>query len=131
MSEKNFPDVGKVAWVDLTVGDAENVRDFYGEVVGWKNEAVDMGEYSDFSMIPPEAKEAVAGICHARGANAEIPPAWMIYILVADLDHSVERCVSLGGRVRIQPKQMGGSGRYCVIEDPAGAVAALFEPKRD
>ena len=131
MSEKNFPDVGKVAWVDLTVGDAEGVRDFYSEVVGWKNEAVDMGEYSDFSMLPPGSKEAVAGICHARGTNSEIPPAWMIYILVADLDHSVERCVTLGGRIRIQPKEMGGSGRYCVIEDPAGAVAALFEPKRD
>ena len=131
MSEKNFPDAGKVAWVDLTVGNADKVKDFYGEVVGWKSEAVEMGDYSDYSMIPPEAKEAVAGVCHARGTNAGMPPVWMIYILVADLDHSIERCVALGGSVKIQPKQMGGSGRYCVIEDPAGAVAALFEPKRD
>jgi len=131
MSEKNVPDVGKVAWVDLTVGEAEKVRDFYGEVVGWKSEAVDMGEYSDFSMLPPGSKDAVAGVCHARGVNSELPPVWMIYILVENLDHSVERCLALGGSVRMQPKQMGGSGRYCVIEDPAGAVAALFEPKRD
>jgi hypothetical protein len=25
---------------------------------------------------------------------------------------------------------MGRASRYCVIEDPAGAVAALFEPAR-
>ena len=132
MSEKeSAPDVGRVAWVDLTVADAEKVKDFYGEVVGWKNEAVDMGEYSDFSMLPPGSSDAVAGVCHARGTNKELPPVWMIYILVADLDHSLERCLALGGKVRLQPKQMGGSGRYCVIEDPAGAVAALFEPKRD
>ena len=131
MSEKNVPDVGKVAWVDLTVGEAEKVRDFYGEVVGWKSEALDMGEYSDFSMLPPGSKDAVAGVCHARGVNSELPPVWMIYILVENLDHSVERCLALGGSVRMPPKQMGGSGRYCVIEDPAGAVAALFEPKRD
>lgn len=131
MSAENLSDVGKVAWVDLTVGEAEEVRDFYGEVVGWKNEAVDMGGYQDFSMVPPDSKEAVAGICHARGTNSELPPVWMIYILVADLDHSVERCLALGGSVRVQPKQMGASGRYCIIEDPAGAVAALFEPKRD
>ena len=31
--EKNVPDVGKVCWFDLTVPDAEKVRDFYGEVV--------------------------------------------------------------------------------------------------
>jgi len=131
MSAGNAPDVGRVAWVDLTVREAAKVRDFYGEVVGWKNEEVEMGGYSDFSMLPPGSKDAVAGICHAQGVNREIPPVWMIYILVENLDHSVERCLALGGRVRIQPKQMGGSGRYAVIEDPAGAVAALFEPKRD
>jgi hypothetical protein len=28
------------------------------------------------------------------------------------------------------PRNFGGQGRYCVIRDPAGAVAALFEPPR-
>jgi len=131
MSSGNYPDVGKICWVDLTVEDAENVKSFYHEVVGWKIEPVEMGEYKDFSMVPPESEDAAAGVCHARGVNSGLPPAWMIYITVENLDHSVERCVSLGGRIRVQPKSMGSAGRYCVIEDPAGAVSALIEPKRN
>jgi predicted enzyme related to lactoylglutathione lyase len=129
MSDKKAPDVGKICWVDLTVKDAESVKTFYNEVVGWTPEPVDMGEYNDFSMVPPDSEDPMAGVCHARGVNADLPPAWMIYITVKDLDHSVERCVSLGGRIRVQPKEMGSAGRYCVIEDPAGAVSALIEPK--
>ena len=128
MSEKNFPDVGKVAWVDLTVGDAEKVRDFYGEVVGWKYEAVDMGEYSDFGMNAPDTGTPVAGVCPARGPNTNLPPQWLIYVTVKSLDQSIVNCTELGGEIIAGPKSMGSHGRYCVIRDPAGAVMALIEP---
>jgi predicted enzyme related to lactoylglutathione lyase len=32
-----------VAWQDLTVPNAEAIRDFYAVVVGWRPEPVDMG----------------------------------------------------------------------------------------
>jgi predicted enzyme related to lactoylglutathione lyase len=38
-------EVGKIGWIDLTVGDATRVRDFYAGVVGWKPEGVEMGGY--------------------------------------------------------------------------------------
>jgi predicted enzyme related to lactoylglutathione lyase len=53
---------------------------------------------------------------------------WLIYITVADLDEAMRRCQERGGKVRVPAKDMGGQGRYAIIEDPAGAVAALFEP---
>jgi len=28
--------------------------------------------------------------------------------------------------MKVPPKKFGSDGRYCVIEDPAGAIAALF-----
>jgi len=122
------PKVGTVAWIDLSVDDAPAVRDFYRQVVGWQTDEVDMGEYCDFSMNVPETGEAVAGVCHKQGSNAELPSKWMIYIVVADVDASATRCTELGGKVLVGPKQMGSYGRYCVVEDPAGATAALFEP---
>ena len=73
--------------------------------------------------IPP-----VAGICHARGDNAALPAQWLLYITVADVDASVERCVELGGQVLVAAKDLPGYGRMSVIQDPAGAVAALFAP---
>jgi predicted enzyme related to lactoylglutathione lyase len=43
MNERNRPEVGSVGWIDLTVPEAEEVRDFYSAVVGWKSEPVDIG----------------------------------------------------------------------------------------
>lgn len=121
------PAIGTVGWFDLTVDNAETVRDFYREVAGWNPSEVEMGGYSDYVMNTASGS-AVAGVCHARGTNAGLPPQWLIYITVDDLDGRVQRCVELGGRVLMPPKGMGGQGRYCVIQDPAGAAAALYEP---
>ena len=119
------PQPGTVTWQDLTVEDAEKIRDFYQSVVGWRPEPVNVGGYSDFVMTS-EGSE-VAGVCHARGANAALPPVWLIYITVDDLDHSIAECERLGGSVLTAPRSYGG-GRYCVIKDPAGAVCALYQP---
>ena len=119
------PPPGTISWQDLTVADAEKVRDFYTAVVGWAPTAVSMGTYSDFVMTADGTE--VAGICHARGANAELPPVWLIYITVEDLDHSMAECLRLGGALVAAPRGYGG-GRYCIIKDPAGAICALYQP---
>ena len=89
-----------------------------------------MGDYADYCMHPTGDAKPVAGICHARGPNADLPPQWLIYITVSDLDQSVQRCRDTGGKVLREPRSMGSYGRLAVIQDPAGAVAALLEPIR-
>ncbi|MBT8087675.1 MAG: VOC family protein [Gammaproteobacteria bacterium] len=125
MSDTN--QVGRVGWIDITVDDASGMRDFYSKVVGWSAESVSMGDYDDFSMAMPATGEAVTGICHARGSNADLPSGWLIYIVVADLDASIAACTEKGGRIMVEPRSLAG-GRFCVIEDPSGASAALFQP---
>ena len=119
--------VGKIGWIDMTVDDADALRDFYKSVVGWGTEAVSMGEYSDYSMTLPDSGEAATGICHARGSNAELPGGWLIYITVADVDASAAACTANGGQVLVEPRGLAG-GRFCVIRDPSGATAALYQP---
>ena len=89
---------------------------------------MDQGDYSDFNMIAPASGEPRAGVCHARGGNADLPACWMIYVIVADLDASIASCERLGGSVVAGPKEAGSMGRYCVIRDPGGAHCALFQP---
>lgn len=125
MSEPQKPETGTIAWTDLTVPDAEAIRDFYAEVTGWKPEPVAMGDYEDFNMTAPASGVPVAGVCHARGGNKDIPPAWMIYIVVEDVEQSAARVEELGGEVLVPPR--GKQARFCIIRDPAGAVAALYQ----
>ena len=162
--------VGTVTWVDLTVADAPGIRDFYEAVVGWTPREVDMGDYADFQMLPPDSAAssdsatgsdsatdsdsatssdsatdsdsatssdsaasagsapvapkpaAAAGICHARGGNAKLPPQWIIYVPVKDLARSVYACQHLGGKVLHRLSE-----HYVLIQDPAGAVMMIYQ----
>ena len=125
MSDEGNVGTGTVVWRDLTVGNASEVREFYTRVTGWKADPVSMGDYEDYSMLA-EGGECVAGVCHARGGNDGMPAQWLIYIKVADLDRSIAECTALGGKVIHGPRTMGDS-RFCVIQDPAGAVACLIQ----
>jgi predicted enzyme related to lactoylglutathione lyase len=118
--------VGAILWQDLTVPDAAPIRDFYKAVVGWQSTDHQMNGYADYNMHRPGDNEVVAGICHARGSNAKVPPQWLVYIAVESVAESARRCVALGGQVLDGPRPMGAK-QFCVIRDPAGAVAALIE----
>lgn len=117
--------IGRIEWLDLTVHEASRIRDFYCAVVGWNSSEVDMGSYSDFNIIAPGSSHTVAGICHARGSNANLPSQWLVYVRVASVAESIETCRKKGGKVLDGPRRMAGSD-FCVIQDPAGAVMALM-----
>ncbi len=117
---------GSIVWHDLTIPNAEIVRDFYEAVVGWKHEPVDMKGYEDYNMISTESGQPAAGICHARGVNASIPPQWLIYVTVADIDASIRACTERGGTVVDGPRAIGGQ-RFAVVRDPAGAILGLIQ----
>ena len=119
--------MGTIGWVDLTVENADQVRDFYKSVVGWSTTDTDMGGYCDYTM-QAEGGDGIAGVCHARGSNEGLPAQWLMYVNVPDLDTSLEKCKTKGGKVLAGPKGFAGQGRYAVIQDPAGAVMAIYQP---
>lgn len=117
--------IGTVVHLDLTVPDAQAIRDFYCDVLGWSATPLDMGEYEDYVVTGPDGAP-VGGICHARGGNADMPTVWISYVQVPDLDAAITAATSRGGEVRVGPKEDPSSWRYAVIADPAGALLGLF-----
>jgi predicted enzyme related to lactoylglutathione lyase len=121
--------VGRIAWLDLTVSDASATRDFYRQVVGWSVQDVAMedgGErYADYNLLGEDGSPA-AGVCHARGANAGLPPVWMIYLPVGDLAESLRRVTEEGGKVIKAMQGKDGEYAYAAVQDPVGAYLALI-----
>lgn len=113
---------GGIAWRDLTVPNAEEIRDFYAAVVGWTPQNVEMGDYNDFVMMIPDSGAPAGGICHARGVNADLPPMWIPYIQVADLEASIAASLANGGSIISDRREH----HFVVFRDPAGAVFALM-----
>lgn len=114
---------GALAWIDLTVADADGLRDFYVDVLGWRPHGVEMGGYEDWALCTPDG-QAVAGICHARGPNAELPPVWIPYWAVPHVADAVARAERRGARL-LRPAAEGTP--YAVLSDPGGTPFALFE----
>ncbi|MDX2066367.1 MAG: VOC family protein [Fimbriimonadaceae bacterium] len=115
---------GMILWWDLTVPNATEIRDFYRSVVGWDFAEVPMGEYADYSAYRREApEEPVAGVCHARGINANLPGVWIPYVVVEDLPAAVAAALARGGVVRHENMDAG----YIILADPAGAIFALYQ----
>ena len=114
------------AWLDLTIVEAGEIKNFYQNVVGWQAEEVSMGDYSDYSMNSPTTGEPVAGICHAKGVNKALPAMWLPYFLVEDVNQALSKVLALGGEQMGEVKTMG-KDCYAVIKDPAGACCALYQ----
>jgi hypothetical protein len=51
----------------------------------------------------------------------------MIYFRVNDCDASAAKATSLGGKLRVEPKDIPTVGRCAVIEDPQGASFSIIK----
>jgi predicted enzyme related to lactoylglutathione lyase len=106
-------------WIDLTVDDADSLKDFYSAVTGWSPEATDMGDYADYTLTTTEG-HGMAGVCWRRGVNADLPTGWIPYFPVADIESSVKSAVEKGATL------LKDKSRVAYLKDPSGAVFALF-----
>ena len=118
--------IGEMAWLDLTVVNATEVQGFYQQVIGWQVDETSMGDHVDYTMKSQVTGDAVSCICHSKGINSDMPAAWLPYFLVANLSDSMLAVSSQGGKLLTDIK-LAGKDQYIVIEDPAGAVCALYQ----
>jgi len=60
--------------------------------------------------------------------NDDMPPFWMTYFGVDDVDAAAKSVVATGGTVKSGPFHIPDVGRIAIIEDPAGAMVGLMTP---
>lgn len=128
MADKRYAS-GTFCWTELMTRDVGAAKEFYGELLGWKFRDDMMTGGRPYTMIsPPDGKETVGGMMVMDGPQFEgIPSHWLAYIAVDDIDAKAQRCGELGGQVHVPPMDIPNIGRFCVIQDPTGAVVALFQ----
>src|SRR5690554_2316429 len=119
--------IGSIISTDLTGPHADELIEFYQQVVGWESESLTMkdelGTYSDYVMKDKEGNW-VAGVCHSRGSNKDLPSQWIVYIHVENVEESIRKCKELGGKIVKESKNSEGAYQYALLEDPYGAVLA-------
>jgi uncharacterized protein len=121
---------GRFVWYELMTTDMESAKAFYANVVGWRARAASTPgpAYSLFAT----GDSPVAGVMNlpgeARGTG--VPPHWIGYVGVDDVDAAVDRSRQLGGAVRVPPADVPGVSRFSVIADPQMATLALVKGQK-
>jgi hypothetical protein len=123
------PEVGEVSWHELMTTDAAAAMKFYSDVFGWQpSETMDMGEMGKYHMFN-RPHGMIGGMMNKPAAMAEIPPHWMIYFRVPDINAAVERIKANGGKIVNGPMEVPGGDWVVNAMDPQGAAFALHAKK--
>ncbi len=124
MAPPTEPTQGHVTWHELLAADGEAVFGFYQQLFGWqKTEAFPMGEkgvYQIFGRGGPNL-----GGMMTRPEGYPLPPHWLYYVHVGDLDGALARVKTGGGQVWNGPMPIPTGNRVAQCADPAGATFAL------
>jgi predicted enzyme related to lactoylglutathione lyase len=115
-------------WYELLTSDAGAARAFYGKVVGWtaKDSGLPGGEY----WLLETGNGMVGGLMTLPedAAKAGMPPRWLGYVSVADVDRAVSKIVADGGASRMPAMDIPTVGRFALVADPQGVAFYLMTP---
>lgn len=122
---------GQFVWYDLMTTDVEAAKRFYSSLAGWSTELFDKSPPQNPYTLWKHEGSAIGGVVgltseqRARG----IPPHWMPSVQVNNVDSTLRQAESLGGKTVVPPMDVPDTGRYAIIQDPQGAMIAIFTPK--
>jgi uncharacterized protein len=122
---------GKFVWYDVMTTDTKAAESFYRNVIGWSAQDAGMSDRS-YTLLSV-GSTMVGGLMpipeDARAMG--VPPCWMGYIGVDDVDAYAARVQAAGGAVHRAPEDIPGVGRFAVVADPHGAGFILFKGASD
>lgn len=110
-----------VVWFEVLGQDADKLRHFYGELLGWQFEVAG-GHYG----IVPAAEGGIAG---GVGEALEGEGWCTFYTKVDDLEDAVEKARALGSRVLLPAHDLP-EVRIAVVSDPEGRPVGLCADPR-
>ncbi len=122
------PGLGTFCWIELATSDGEAAKKFYTELFGWSFTDNPMGPGMVYTMLEQEGKQVAALYKMMPDMEAMgVPPNWLSYVSVTDADESAAKAKGLGGTLIKEPFDVMTFGRMAVIQDPTGAVFALWQ----
>jgi uncharacterized protein len=113
---------GALVWNELATNDLDGATAFYAGLFGWEIAQFPGSEQTYLAIKNGEASNG--GIREAEPSG--VPPHWLVYFGVDDLDAALRRVQDLGGTLHAGPIDIQ-MARIAIVADPQGAVLALYD----
>ena len=111
---------GQFVWHELTTTDAKGAAGFYSKVAQLKTQPAAFDKtYTTFVA----SGRPMGGLMVLAG---DALPNWLSYIATADVDDTTRKAESLGAKVVKAPAPVPDGGRFAILQDPQGAVFAVY-----
>jgi len=104
----------------MVKGDAEAIRKFYAEVFGWKFKMHDPMNYGIVDNAGAGINGGIGEPMHGEGYQT-------FYVAVDDLQQTLNRIESLGGRCHMPPTDIPNGPKIAMFKDPAGSLIGLVK----
>ncbi len=111
---------GAFSWSELMTTDVPGAVEFYSKLFGWTTQELPMEGMS--YTLAKVGENDVGGIMATPPEAQGMPPMWGVYVTVDDVDATAKTAEKLGGKIIVPPTDIPDVGRFCVIQDPQGAV---------
>lgn len=119
---------GTLCWGDLSTPDPKRAEEFYSALLGWQFMR-DEKDPSGYLHIK-NGERFIGGVPPASHRQPGVPPHWLAYFQVDDVDATANKANAGGAKLLLPPTSMEGVGRFSVIADAQGAVFAIFKSAR-
>jgi uncharacterized protein len=113
---------GALSWNELASPDMDGSAEFYSALFGWRVEPLE-GSEMPYMIVKNSDGQNNGGIRPVMPPGS--PPHWLVYFGVQEIDAALAKVSELGGAPIIGPMDIA-FGKIGVVQDPQGAVFALF-----
>jgi uncharacterized protein len=122
---------GEYCWADLGTTDVAGAKKFYRSIFGWEATDLPMGEGGlKYSMLRVKGKDVCAVYPMAsEQRKAKVPPFWLPYISVANVDRTIKKATAARGILCLGPTDVMKAGRMAILQDPTGAGVAIWQAR--
>lgn len=118
---------GQFCWNELVTPDLAAAKKFYTDLLGWEYVDHEFGDMT-YTIIKSQDND-VGGIWQIPSDKRDkIPPHWMAYILVENLDETLKKATQSGGTIKMPITHAAEMGRFFIMADPTGAYIAFWQP---
>lgn len=118
--DEQFKQNGAFSWCELMTTDVDAAKAFYTKLFGWDTEDMSMPGMT-YTVVKAGGK-GIGGIMSIPQEAQGMPPKWGTYVTVDDVDETARTAEQLGAKLCMPPRDIPDVGRFCVIQDPQGAV---------
>jgi predicted enzyme related to lactoylglutathione lyase len=122
---------GAFCWAELGTTDMDAAKGFYAKLLEWTTDSSPMGEGMEYTTFLHRGLRAAAGYPLMKDQlDAKVPPHWMAYVMVDNVDATVAKAQELGGSSLCPPMDVFEHGRMAVLKDPQGAIFSIWQPNK-